>query len=112
MDNDSCPGSAKKAPSFREGFLKPETIEKIRALDEIASARGQSLPQMAIAWTLREQAKGQQVTTALIGASSADQIRECVRCLDNLEFTPEELDRIDAHATDAGINIWAQSSET
>lgn len=98
--------------SLRQEFLKPETIENIRALDGIASKRGQSLPQMAIAWTLRKQEDGQQVTTALIGASSADQISECLQCLDNLEFTAEELKQIDRYAADAGINIWSQSSET
>lgn len=110
---DGVPEQSRAAgsPSFRPHFLAPETLEKIRALDQIAAARGQSLPQMAIAWALRRQEGGHQVTTALIGASSAQQIEECLASLDNLEFTGEELAEIDRHATDAGINIWARSSE-
>jgi L-glyceraldehyde 3-phosphate reductase len=79
----------------------------VRALNEIASARGQSLAQMAIAWVLRDP----RVTSALIGASSVGQLEDNVAALDRLEFTDDELEAIDRHAGDAGINIWARSSE-
>lgn len=79
------------------GFLRPSqldaaTVGKIRALDEIARARGQTLAQMAISWVLRQPA----VTSALIGASRVSQIEECVRAVDKREFSAEELERIDS----------------
>jgi L-glyceraldehyde 3-phosphate reductase len=78
------------------GFLKPTqidpaTVAKIRALDDIARARGQTLAQMALAWVLRQPA----VTSALIGASRVSQIEECVRAVEHLGFSAEELARID-----------------
>jgi L-glyceraldehyde 3-phosphate reductase len=95
----------------RPGPLSPSMITdearaKIRSLNEIASARGQTLAQMAIAWTLRDP----RVTSALPGASSVEQVEENVAALDRLDFSPEELAEIDRHATDSGINIWAASS--
>lgn len=100
--------AGKKTPSFRDGFINENTLEKIRGLNQIAQERGQSLAQMAIAWCLRDE----RITTALIGASSPEQIIENVAALDNTEFSPEELARIDTLATDCGINIWADSSES
>ncbi|MCU0831459.1 MAG: L-glyceraldehyde 3-phosphate reductase [Rhizobiaceae bacterium] len=98
---------AAQGKSLDPGFLKPETIEAIRALSAIAARRGQTLAQMAIAWVLR----GGRVTSALIGASKPDQVRECVAATSNLEFTAEELADIDTHARDANINLWAASAE-
>ncbi|MEX2502886.1 MAG: L-glyceraldehyde 3-phosphate reductase [Trueperaceae bacterium] len=98
---------ATKSGSFRPEFLRDETLAKVRALHEIASDRGQSLAQMALAWCLRDP----RVTSVLIGASSERQIRENVAALDALDFADDELAAIDRHATDAGINIWARSSE-
>ena len=72
----------------------------------MAKARGQSLAQMAIAWVLRDE----RVTSSLIGASSVRQLDENLAALDNLDFSDDELEQIDRHAVDAGINIWAQSS--
>ena len=66
---------------------------------------------MAIAWALRDQGSASPVTTALIGASRAEQIVDCVGALKNLAFSPEELAEIDKFASDAGINLWAQSAE-
>jgi L-glyceraldehyde 3-phosphate reductase len=88
-------------------MLTTETLEKIRALNEIAAARGQSLAQLAIAWVLRDP----RVTSALIGASSVEQLEANVAALDNLELSSDELAQIDRHATESGINIWAVSSE-
>ena len=95
----------------RDGTLSPELItdealEKIRGLNEIAAARGQTLAQLALAWTLRDP----RVTSALIGASSVAQLEANVAALDHLDFTEDELAEIDRFATESGINLWAASS--
>jgi len=82
-------------------------IERIQALNAIAQERGQSLAQMAIAWVLRRGG----ITTALIGASRPDQIVECAGAIGNLDFSDEELARIDTYAIDESLNLWARSSE-
>ena len=78
----------------------------MRALNEIAERRGQTLAQLAVAWVLRDE----RVTSALVGASSVEQLEANVAALDNLDFTAEELDEIDQYATEADINLWARSS--
>ncbi|MBN2552949.1 MAG: L-glyceraldehyde 3-phosphate reductase [Spirochaetales bacterium] len=88
-------------------YLSDENLAKIRALNEIARRRGQSLAQMAVAWCLRDP----RITTVLVGASRPGQIEENIAALNNLEFTPEELAEIDRHATESGINRWARSSQ-
>jgi L-glyceraldehyde 3-phosphate reductase len=90
-----------------QSFLTEENLGKVRALNEIAKQRGQSLAQMAIAWTLRDA----RVTTALIGARTVQQLEDSLGALDNLDFSAEELEEIDQHAVDSGINLWATSSE-
>ena len=95
----------------RHGSLSPdlitdEALEKIRALNEIAAARGQTLAQLALAWTLRDP----RVTSALIGASSVGQLEANVAALDRLDFTEDELAEIDRFASESGINLWAASS--
>src|SRR6266852_1033987 len=97
----------------RDGSLSPDmlndqSLAKIRALNEIAARRGQTLAQLALAWTLRDP----RVTSALIGASSVSQLEANVAALDKLELTEEELTEIDQYATEADINIWAASSRT
>jgi L-glyceraldehyde 3-phosphate reductase len=82
------------------------TLDRVRALNEIAASRGQSLAQMAIAWTRRDP----RVTSSLVGASSVEQLDNTLGALDNLDFSDDELAAIDRHATDAGINQWAESS--
>jgi L-glyceraldehyde 3-phosphate reductase len=94
--------------SLSPDFLTNETLDKIRALNEIARRRGQTLAQMAIAWVLRDG----RVTSALIGASSVEQLEDNVAALDRLDFSDEELEEIDRYATESAINIWATSSET
>jgi L-glyceraldehyde 3-phosphate reductase len=94
-------------PSFSPELLTEEALDKIRALNEIAKRRGQTLAQMALAWALRDP----RVTSALIGASSVDQLEDNVAALDRLDFSDEELAEIDRYATESGINIWAVSSE-
>ncbi|MEM6825142.1 MAG: L-glyceraldehyde 3-phosphate reductase [Pseudomonadota bacterium] len=98
---------ANQGKSLDSGLITPEMIEKLNRLSEIASARGQSLAQMAIAWVLRDG----RVTTALIGASRPEQVVECAAATQNLEFTGSELAEIDAASGDAGLNLWARSSE-
>ena len=97
----------------RHGSLSPDLINeqalaKIRALNEIASRRGQTLAQLALAWTLRDP----RVTSTLIGASSIEQLEANVAALDRLDFSKEELAEIDQYATEADINLWAESSKT
>jgi L-glyceraldehyde 3-phosphate reductase len=93
--------------ALSEDLLAEETLEKIRALNEIAGRRGQTLAQMALAWTLRDR----RVTSTLIGASSVEQLEENVAALDRLDFTEEELAEIDRHATESGVNLWARAIE-
>ena len=93
--------------SLSTDLLADGTLAKIRALNEIARRRGQTLAQMAIAWTLRDE----RVTSALIGASSVEQLEQNVAAVDRLGFTAEELEEIDRYATESGVNIWARSSE-
>jgi L-glyceraldehyde 3-phosphate reductase len=92
--------------SLSRGLLSDEALERIRALNEIAAGRGQSLAQTALAWTLRDR----RVTSTLVGASSVEQLEANVAALDRLDFTADELAEIDRHAVDSGINIWAASS--
>jgi L-glyceraldehyde 3-phosphate reductase len=75
-------------------------------LNEIAKRRGQSLAQLALAWTLRDS----RVTSTLIGASSVGQLEDSLGALDNTDFSEDELAEIDRYATDSGINLWQQSS--
>jgi L-glyceraldehyde 3-phosphate reductase len=92
--------------SFSRDLLTEEAMAKVRALNDLAAGRGQSLAQMAIAWVLRDP----RVTSALVGASSVAQLETNVGALERLDFSDEELAEIDRHATDSGINIWAASS--
>ncbi|MGK8204257.1 L-glyceraldehyde 3-phosphate reductase [Burkholderia cenocepacia] len=92
--------------SLKQDHLSADNLEHVRRLDAIASRRGQSLAQMALAWVLRNG----RVTSALIGASRAEQVRENVGALKNLEFSAEELAEIDRYATEGGINLWEKPS--
>jgi L-glyceraldehyde 3-phosphate reductase len=94
--------------SMLRGFLNPENIDRVRALDETAKKRGQSLAQMAIAWVLRDK----RVTSALIGARNVGQLDNSLDALDNLDFTAEELGEIDKYAQDAGIDLWREARAT
>jgi L-glyceraldehyde 3-phosphate reductase len=97
----ATPGSA-----LSPDLLTKEAMAKIRGLNGIATGRGQSLAQMAIAWVLRDD----RVTSALIGASSVAQLEDSLGALDRLDFSDEELAEIDRYATDADLNLWARSS--
>jgi L-glyceraldehyde 3-phosphate reductase len=98
---------AAKGGSLAREQIRPETIERIRALNEIAKGRGQTLAQMAIAWVLRDP----RVTSALIGARTVEQLDDSLDAVNELAFSDEELARIDEHARESGINIWATSSD-
>jgi L-glyceraldehyde 3-phosphate reductase len=89
-----------------ERMLTERNLDKIRALNQIAQRRGQTLAQMAIGWVLRDPV----VTSALVGASSVEQLEQNLAALAKLEFSAAELKEIDRYATEGGINIWAASS--
>jgi L-glyceraldehyde 3-phosphate reductase len=93
---------ASRPSSLSPTLLTDDALGKIRALNEVAVERGQSLAQMALAWVLRDE----RVTSALVGASSVAQLEENVAALDRLDFTDDELAELDRHATDSAINIW------
>lgn len=93
---------------MNQEFLSEDTVSAIRGLNDIAARRGQSLAQMAIAWVLRKP----EVTSALIGASSVEQLDDSLDALGNLEFTDAELRDIDSFAVDRGINQWQGATES
>src|SRR5690349_7428822 len=96
---------ASQDKSLSTDLLTEQNLTHIRALNEMAKERGQSLAQMALAWVLRDQ----RVTSVLIGASSVGQLEDSLGTLDNLDFSQEELDQIDQHAVEGGINLWKGS---
>ncbi|MEZ2127254.1 MULTISPECIES: L-glyceraldehyde 3-phosphate reductase [unclassified Sinorhizobium] len=98
---------AAQQKSLNPAFLNEKNLANIRALNAIAEKRGQTLAQMAIAWVLR----GGRITSALIGASRPSQVEDCVKALEHLAFTVEELAEIDSYAREADINLWAKSAE-
>ena len=97
---------AAKGGSFSRRMLTEETLTHVRALNDLAKERGQSLAQMAIAWVLRDP----RVTSALIGARTVEQLEDSLAAVRNLHFSDDELARIDQYTTDAGIDIWKASS--
>src|SRR5215469_9975659 len=98
---------ASRGGSLSADQVRDENLAHVRALNEVANGRGQSLAQMALSWVLRDQ----RVTSALIGASTVAQLDENLDAAGRSAFTPEELAAIDQQAIDAGINVWATSSE-
>ena len=96
---------ATKGDSLHREWITDDVLENVRALNEIAKGRGQTLAQMAIAWVLRDQ----RVTSALIGASSVAQLDENIEAVSKLAFTEDELRAIDEYAVDAGIDLWKPS---
>ena len=99
---------ASQGKSLDPELLSDESLTHVRALNDLAQERGQSLAQLALAWLLRDD----RVTSVLIGASSVAQLDDNLAALDNLSFSDDELARIDQHAVDAGINLWANSSDS
>ncbi|WP_170470069.1 L-glyceraldehyde 3-phosphate reductase [Ruegeria arenilitoris] len=99
---------AAQGKSLLDGMINERSLASVRALNNMAEARGQTLAQMALAWVLR----AGRVTTALIGASRPEQIVDCAGVFENLEFSAEELEKIDEISSEEDINLWARSSET
>ncbi|HEY7823382.1 MAG TPA: aldo/keto reductase, partial [Acidimicrobiia bacterium] len=97
---------ATEGKSLDPSWVNAQNAERLRGLAEIARRRGQSLAQMAVAWTLRDP----RVTTTLVGASSAAQLRETVGALQNLDFSAEEIAQIDTFAQEGGIDLWREQS--
>ena len=98
---------AKDGLSFQKEFLSGENLKRVRALNEIARGRGQSLAQMAIAWVLRDK----RVTSALVGARNVEQLDNSLDALKNLQFTDAELAEIDRYAQDGSIDLWKDARE-
>jgi L-glyceraldehyde 3-phosphate reductase len=106
--NGIPPGSrASQSGSLSREMVTDETLAKVRALNQVAQRRGQTLAQMALAWTLRDP----RVTSALVGASSVAQLEQNVGALGKLQFSKDELQEVDRYATDSRINLWAASSK-
>jgi L-glyceraldehyde 3-phosphate reductase len=105
---DGVPPDSRAAQdkSLSSDMLSEENLRHVRALNDIAAARGQSLAQLALAWVLRDP----RVTSVLIGASSVRQLEQNVAALDRLDLSADELAAIDEHAVEGGINLWAGPS--
>jgi L-glyceraldehyde 3-phosphate reductase len=98
---------AKAEGSFQKDFLSEENLKRVRALNEIAGGRGQTLAQMAIAWVLRDR----RVTSALIGARNVEQLDNSLDAVKKLQFTDAELNEIDRHAKEGAIDLWRDARE-
>ena len=99
---------ATQGKSLDPKMLTESTVKHLQALNRMARKRGQTLAQFALSWVLRDK----RVTSVLVGASSVEQLEDSLGALDNLDFTEDELKKIDRHAVDAGINLWAKSSNS
>jgi L-glyceraldehyde 3-phosphate reductase len=106
LDGIPAESRAARGGSLQREMLSEENLARIRALNEIAQGRGQTLAQMALAWTLRDP----RVTSTLVGASSVEQLEANLAALERLDFSEEELAEINHHATESEINLWAESS--
>jgi L-glyceraldehyde 3-phosphate reductase len=97
---------AEQGKSLDPSMATDDNLQRVRGLAAIARERGQSLAQMAVSWTLRDP----RVTSTLLGASSADQLRETAAAVQRLDFTPAEIAAIDEYAVEAGIDLWRDQS--
>jgi len=107
LDGIPADSRAARGTSMSKDTITEETLGKVRALNEIAAGRGQSLAQLAISWALRDK----RMTSVIIGASSVEQLNDNLAATDNLAFAADELAAIDEHATEAGINLWEDVSK-
>ncbi|OLC73889.1 MAG: aldo/keto reductase [Deltaproteobacteria bacterium 13_1_40CM_4_68_19] len=98
---------ASRSGSFSADLMTEQVLSKVRALQQIATRRRQTLAQMALAWTLRDP----RITSTLVGASSVAQLEQNFGVLDKLDFSADELSEIDRYATESGINLWAASAK-
>jgi L-glyceraldehyde 3-phosphate reductase len=108
LDGVPADSRAAQGKSLSTDMLTEQNLRHVRALSEIAKQRGQSVAQLALAWTLRDE----RVTSALIGASSVEQLEQNLAAQRNLDFSADELAAIDADAVEAGINLWKRSSDS
>ncbi len=108
LDGVPADSRAAQGKSMDQDMLSDDNLARVRALNEIAKGRGQSLAQLALAWALRDP----RVTSVLVGASSVEQLETNVAAVDRLDLSDDELAAIDKHAVDAGINLWATSSDS
>ena len=106
LDGIPADSRAARGTSMSKDTITEQTLGKVRALNEIAAGRGQSLAQLAISWALRDK----RMTSVIIGASSVEQLNDNLAATDNLAFAADELAAIDEHATEAGINLWEDVS--
>jgi L-glyceraldehyde 3-phosphate reductase len=106
LDGVPADSRAAQGKSLDQEMLSEENLAHVRALNDIAKARGQSLAQLALAWALRDE----RVTSVLVGASSVRQLDDNLAALDNLDFAADELGAIDEHAVSVGINLWEPPS--
>lgn len=106
---NGIPASSRAAQgkSLDPDTITPRALASVRALNDLAEARGQTLAQMSLAWVLRDEG----ITTALIGASKPEQIVDCVGAVERLDFTTQELAMIDEISQEKDVNLWARSSE-
>ncbi|MDA0563224.1 L-glyceraldehyde 3-phosphate reductase [Streptomonospora sp. S1-112] len=107
LDGVPADSRAQRGKAFSRDWLKADVLERVRALDALARRRGQTLAQLALSWVLRDE----RVTSALIGASSVEQLEENVAAVRGPALSDEELAEIDRHAVDLGVNIWRRSSD-
>ena len=107
LDGIPADSRAAKGTSMSADTITEETLRKVRALNEIAAGRGQTLAQLAISWALRDT----RVTSVIVGASSVEQLEDNLAATQNLSFEADELAAIDEHATEAGINLWERVSQ-
>ena len=107
LDGIPADSRAARGTSMSKDTITEETLGKVRALNEIAAGRGQSLAQLAISWALRDK----RMTSVIIGASSVEQLDDNLAATQNLSFEAAELAAIDEHATEAGINLWEDVSK-
>ena len=98
---------AAQGKSLGDDMLNDDNLARVRALNDIAAQRGQSLAQMAIAWTMRDP----RMTSVVLGASSVAQLEQNVAALENVAFTSAELAAIDEYAVEGKLNLWADSSK-
>jgi L-glyceraldehyde 3-phosphate reductase len=106
LDGIPAGSRASRGTSLDPGLLTEQNLDHVRSLAGLAARRGQSLAQLALAWTLRDP----RVTSTLVGASSVAQLEENLGALDNLHFDDDELAEIDRYAVEGGINLWERSS--
>jgi L-glyceraldehyde 3-phosphate reductase len=108
LDGVPADSRAARYGTFGAAELTEDNLERLRGLNRLAQERGQTLAQMALAWALRDP----RMTSLVIGASSVAQLEQNVAALDRLDFTPEELERIDAFAVEGGVDLWRGARES